>query len=260
MADEWYYTNQGQQAGPVSSAELKQLAETQRLQPTDLVWREGLPNWIPARSAKGLFPETPAAATTTAPAPTPVAPVDEPQDLDADLRPPRRRGDGEDDYERPRRRRRYADEDDDLADRPARRRRAASGSNKGLIIGLAIGGGVLLLGGVGLVVVLVIVGAGSSGSGSYTVSLGPGQENVRNIHFKSGAMVEIWVKSDHNTHTLQDDVDLFVLDPSGLPVAQDTRIDADCYVQFMPPQTGSYRVILHNIGRVSNRSHVTYKQ
>jgi hypothetical protein len=56
MASEWYYTQNGQQApAPVSSAQLKQLASTGQLQPTDMVWKDGMPNWVPASSIKDLF-------------------------------------------------------------------------------------------------------------------------------------------------------------------------------------------------------------
>jgi hypothetical protein len=56
MATEWYYTINGQQApAPVSAAQLKQLATNNQLQPTDLVWQEGMATWMPASSVKGLF-------------------------------------------------------------------------------------------------------------------------------------------------------------------------------------------------------------
>lgn len=56
MASEWYYTINGQQAStPVSTSQLKQLAATGQLQPTDLVWQEGMANWVAASSIKGLF-------------------------------------------------------------------------------------------------------------------------------------------------------------------------------------------------------------
>src|SRR5688572_19619232 len=56
MATEWYYTINGQQApAPVSAAQLKQLAQGNQLQPTDLVWQEGMATWMPASSVKGLF-------------------------------------------------------------------------------------------------------------------------------------------------------------------------------------------------------------
>jgi hypothetical protein len=56
MANEWYYTLNGQQQPvPVSSAQLKQMATSGQLEPDDLVWQEGMTNWAPASSVKGLF-------------------------------------------------------------------------------------------------------------------------------------------------------------------------------------------------------------
>jgi hypothetical protein len=67
MASEWFYTQNGQQApAPVSAAELKRLATAGQLLPTDLVWREGMANWVPASSIKDLFPPS---HITTEPAP-----------------------------------------------------------------------------------------------------------------------------------------------------------------------------------------------
>lgn len=55
MADEWHYSSQGDRHGPVSAAELKRLADAGQLSPADLVWKEGLANWVAASSVKGLF-------------------------------------------------------------------------------------------------------------------------------------------------------------------------------------------------------------
>lgn len=55
MAQEWYYTVKGEQVGPVSPAELKKAATEGTLQPTDLVWKEGMAEWVEAQSIKGLF-------------------------------------------------------------------------------------------------------------------------------------------------------------------------------------------------------------
>lgn len=56
MASEWFYTINGQQApAPATAAQLRQMANTGQLQPTDLVWQEGMANWAPASSIKGLF-------------------------------------------------------------------------------------------------------------------------------------------------------------------------------------------------------------
>lgn len=56
MPVDWFYSPGGRAAqGPVSAARLKELASAGRLQPTDLVWREGTPEWVPARRVRGLF-------------------------------------------------------------------------------------------------------------------------------------------------------------------------------------------------------------
>jgi hypothetical protein len=57
MANEWHYTLNGQPAAvPVGAAQLKQLAASGQLKPTDLVWQDGMLEWAPAGSVKGLFP------------------------------------------------------------------------------------------------------------------------------------------------------------------------------------------------------------
>jgi hypothetical protein len=54
---EWHYTLNGQPvADPVNAAQLKQLASSGKLKPTDLVWQDGMLEWAPAASVKGLFP------------------------------------------------------------------------------------------------------------------------------------------------------------------------------------------------------------
>ena len=55
MADQWYYAQRGNRSGPVSSAELKQLAESGRLTPEDMIWNDGMSNWMRAGSLQGLF-------------------------------------------------------------------------------------------------------------------------------------------------------------------------------------------------------------
>ena len=45
MTDQWYYAKGGQQHGPINVEGLKQLAATGQLQPSDLVWREGMAAW-----------------------------------------------------------------------------------------------------------------------------------------------------------------------------------------------------------------------
>jgi hypothetical protein len=69
---EWFYAQENQRFGPVSAAELKALADAGKLRPEDLVWREGMDGWVPARRVKGLFeaesPPVPAGSGANAPA------------------------------------------------------------------------------------------------------------------------------------------------------------------------------------------------
>jgi hypothetical protein len=55
MSDQWFYSQNNDKCGPISSDELKAMATSGRLRPDAFVWKEGLPNWIPARRVKGLF-------------------------------------------------------------------------------------------------------------------------------------------------------------------------------------------------------------
>lgn len=54
---EWYYARDNKQLGPVSSIELKRLADAGDLEPNDLVWREGMTEWSSAKNVRGLFEE-----------------------------------------------------------------------------------------------------------------------------------------------------------------------------------------------------------
>lgn len=84
MPSEFHYTLQGQQMPtPVSAAELRRLAQSGQLQPTDMVWREGMANWVAAGSIKELFPPGKSSAVlpadkASAPAEKPPVPADKP--------------------------------------------------------------------------------------------------------------------------------------------------------------------------------------
>src|SRR5688572_9582796 len=67
MQENWYYaTADNRQLGPVSRADLLHAYRGGSVQPTQLVWREGMSEWKPARDVLGE--PTAAAATATAPA------------------------------------------------------------------------------------------------------------------------------------------------------------------------------------------------
>lgn len=67
MAADWYCEIDGEQYGPVSSAELKHLAKAGKLQPAHPVWKEGMQVTVQARTVKGLFDAAPVAAPAAAP-------------------------------------------------------------------------------------------------------------------------------------------------------------------------------------------------
>ncbi len=56
MAKRWYYVRGGQETGPITSQELRDLAAAGTLRSADLVWAEGMPEWREAGSVVGLFP------------------------------------------------------------------------------------------------------------------------------------------------------------------------------------------------------------
>ena len=55
MGEQWYYSRGGTSVGPVSALDLKHLASSGQLGPTDLVWKEGMSDWVSAEQLKGLF-------------------------------------------------------------------------------------------------------------------------------------------------------------------------------------------------------------
>ena len=116
MAD-WYYAKGGERLGPVSSAQLRQMAQAGELLPTDMVFKEGGTQWAPASTISNLFPAPAGGGQTRPSAPEPA----------------REKGDfgfEEDDRDRDRGRgrERGRDRDEDEDDRPARRR-GPSGPN-----------------------------------------------------------------------------------------------------------------------------------
>jgi uncharacterized RDD family membrane protein YckC len=51
---DWFYVEQGQQAGPVDDSQLEKLLRGGKIQLDTLVWREGMAEWAPYREAKGV--------------------------------------------------------------------------------------------------------------------------------------------------------------------------------------------------------------
>ena len=52
----WYYVDQGQQAGPVNDAQFDELVRSGKIQPATLVWREGMAAWQSYREVTSPAP------------------------------------------------------------------------------------------------------------------------------------------------------------------------------------------------------------
>jgi hypothetical protein len=64
---EWYYSNNGQQAGPVSQDQLAELFRNGTVKPLDLVWNETMTEWTAIGKVEAF------AAAVPAPAPAPAS-------------------------------------------------------------------------------------------------------------------------------------------------------------------------------------------
>ena len=56
---QWYYVQEGRQAGPVDDATFRQWVAEHRIGPEQLIWCEGMAQWQPAGTVPGLFSPTP---------------------------------------------------------------------------------------------------------------------------------------------------------------------------------------------------------
>jgi len=63
MRDDWFVARRGQDGarryGPVPLHELRELVDSGKVQPADLVWREGMADWLRADQCADLFPAPP---------------------------------------------------------------------------------------------------------------------------------------------------------------------------------------------------------
>ncbi len=67
----WFYMVNGARRGPVTVAQLKALVESGVLRANDLLWRDGMPAWVPAGTVTELFPAGGALVPATQPPPPP---------------------------------------------------------------------------------------------------------------------------------------------------------------------------------------------
>src|SRR5262249_55110845 len=55
-AAHWYIARNGQKVGPFTPAELRPMAHFGLLQPAEMIWTEGLAQWVEASTRAWLFP------------------------------------------------------------------------------------------------------------------------------------------------------------------------------------------------------------
>lgn len=81
MSDmQWFYSDaQKKQQGPISLAQLQQLAARGEVKPDSLVWNEQMSDWAPARSVDGVFNQTPSMNPATNPYASPATASGTPQ-------------------------------------------------------------------------------------------------------------------------------------------------------------------------------------
>lgn len=115
MNADWFNSVGDSRQGPVTEGDLKRLVTDGRLKPSDLVWKDGMPDWVEARTVPVLFPPPKVEALAD---PYDDRPSRRGRDDFEDDRPSRS---GRDDLDGDRRRRRGRDDFDD--DRPSRRGR-----------------------------------------------------------------------------------------------------------------------------------------
>lgn len=55
MAEAWYVAINGKRQGPLSGNQIRQMAANGAIGPADLLWKEGMAQWVRCDSVKGLF-------------------------------------------------------------------------------------------------------------------------------------------------------------------------------------------------------------
>ena len=73
QAEVWYYHQLGKNQGPIDFSHLQYLATMGQIAPDDMVWKDGLPEWLPAGRVPGLFKPTTGGQAAQQPVPMYVA-------------------------------------------------------------------------------------------------------------------------------------------------------------------------------------------
>lgn len=72
----WWYAVGQEKIGPCSGSELMDLVAQGKVFPDTLVWKEGMPNWVPASRIKGLWQKLPSTPPAVPPLPTSASSID----------------------------------------------------------------------------------------------------------------------------------------------------------------------------------------
>jgi hypothetical protein len=82
---QWYYSKNGVQLGPVSDSEIRGKLAAGEILASDLVWREGMRDWLPAAKVAELATISPAGTAAAGPPPvfgqSPVSPYSPPSTI-----------------------------------------------------------------------------------------------------------------------------------------------------------------------------------
>jgi hypothetical protein len=180
VSKDWFYSVGDSRLGPVTEDELKRLVAEGKLKPSDLVWRDGMADWVEARTVEALFPKTeqPRRAAEDDRDRSVRRRLDSAfdderpsrrgsrHDEDDDRPSRRRREEVDDEDDRPRVRRDYQDErGDDYEERPRRRKVQKPGQVQAVGVMMLVGGIIGTLVGLGLMGYFGIVGIASMGIG-----------------------------------------------------------------------------------------------
>ncbi len=241
MSVEWYYTTNKQQMGPVSWNELRELADTGILDPNDLVWADGMAEWVKASNQQGLFAEV---VEEEEPAPS--------KKESSVISPPRRRAERKRDEE-------VEHEEEEEPRERKQRKPARSSSGAGMHVGVQIG---LILGGVFAIFVLCggcvtgIVwislrtgdGGGRINQTFTVVNLQERRWEERRFHFPKDRRLLITVTGNAPPGC---DIDLHIHRGGGPGenfIALDSSIGPHSRLEFTVPASDNYRVRVANLG------------
>lgn len=178
MNADWFYSEGSERKGPVTEDELRRLVSEGQLKPADLVWRDGMADWVEARTVQALFPrvverprpdaegESPPRRSFNTDRPSRRGQRDdESEEDDRPSRRDRRRDEIDDEDDRPRVRRQTDDYEDDFDDRPRRGSRKKPSQVQAVGVMMLIGGILGILAGLSMMGYFGLIGAASGGLG-----------------------------------------------------------------------------------------------